>query len=278
MKIAMLSDIHANLAALEATAADIDRWQPDYVIVGGDVVNRGPRPRECLDFVRARARTQGWQCIIGNHEEYVLYHAQPDAVRRGPDFDVRRISYWTYEQLNGDVSVIGAWPFQHSLRVNGSGELRAVHASMLGTRSGIHAATSDAELRVKIAPPPAVLIAGHTHLPLIRRVDDTLVVNAGSVGLPFDGDRRAGYARLTLHDNGWQAEIVRLDYDYDRADRDFEDTDFLSGAGPLAELIRDEFRCARSNLFEWSSRYQAEVMAGVLTLEEAARRYWADRS
>lgn len=277
MKIAMLSDIHANLAALEAVADDIDRWQPDYVIVGGDVVNRGPRPRECLEFVRERARTQGWQCIIGNHEEYVLYHAQADAARRGPDFDVRRISYWTYEQLNCDVSVIGAWPFQHSLRVNGSGELRAVHASMLGTRSGIHRTTPDDELRTKIAPPPAVLVVGHTHLPLIRRIDDALVVNAGSVGLPFDGDRRAGYARLTLN-GGWQAEIVRLDYDYDRADRDFEETDFLDKAGPLAGLIRDEFRQARSNLFEWSSRYQADVMAGALTLEEAVRRYWQERS
>lgn len=276
MKIAVLSDVHANLAALEAVADDIDRWQPDYVIVGGDVVNRGPRPRECLEFVRARAHTQGWQCVIGNHEEYVLYHAQPDAVRSGPSFDVRRVSFWTYGRLNGDMSVIGAWPFQHSLRVNGSGELRVVHASMQGTRSGLHCATPDDELRAKIAPPPAAIIAGHTHLPLIKRIDDTLVVNAGSVGLPFDGDRRAAYARLTLN-GGWQAEIVRLDYDYDRADRDFEVSGFLPEAGPLAELIRDEFRSARSNLFEWSVRFQADVMAGAITMEETVRRFWQER-
>ena len=71
-KLAVLSDIHGNFAALQAVADHIDRWQPDAVVVAGDIVNRGPRSRDCLRFVLARAAEAGWQIIRGNHEEYVL--------------------------------------------------------------------------------------------------------------------------------------------------------------------------------------------------------------
>lgn len=276
MKLAILSDVHANLAALHAVADDIDRWQPDYVIVGGDVINRGPRPRECLDFVLARTRTHGWTCVLGNHEEYVISHSKPEAMTSGPLFEMSRISYWTYGQLGRDVSAVAAWPFAHSTWIDGL-EVRVVHASMSGTRAGIHRSTPDEELRHKIAPPPAVLIVGHTHLPLIRHLDATLVVNAGAAGLPFDGDPRAAYARLTRRQGAWQADIVRLAYDAELADRDFEITGFIDQAGPLAPLVRDELRCARSHLFEWSSQFADAVRAGTMTVDAAARRYLAER-
>src|SRR5512141_1655082 len=104
MKLAILSDVHANLAALEAVVADIDRWQPDRVIVGGDVINRGPRPRECLDLVLNRVRTHGWQCVLGNHEEYVLTHSAPGAPRSGLRFELHRNSFWTYQRVQTDLA------------------------------------------------------------------------------------------------------------------------------------------------------------------------------
>lgn len=281
MKLAVLSDIHANLAALEAVVEHLDRWQPDRVIVGGDVINRGPRPRECLEFVLKRARTAHWQCVLGNHEEYVMTHAAPDAARSGPRFELHRNSFWTYQQLNGDLSAIAAWPFQQSLWCDAA-EVRVVHASTKGTRAGIYAETTEADLRQKIAPAPAVLIVGHTHKPLIRSIDQTLVVNVGSVGLPFDGDARAGYGQLTWQGapgqaGHWQAAVIRLDYDRDRADRDFESTGYLDQVGPLAQLIRDELHRARSNLFEWASVYEQPVLAGDLSAEESVRQYLLGR-
>lgn len=274
MKIAMLADIHSNYPALQAVADHLERWQPDHVIVGGDVVNRGPRPRECLDFVVNKVQSRGWQCIIGNHEEYVISHSQPDAIRDGPRFEINRTSWWTYQQLDGDVATIAAWPFQLSLHFDDH-ELRCVHASMRGTRDGVHPETTDADLRQKIVPAPRVFVVGHTHKPLVRQIDQTLVVNAGSVGLPFDGDVRAGYAQLTLDADQWQADIIRVDYDRAQADRDFEITGFLDQVGPLAYLIRDELHQSRSNLFEWAVQYESAVLSGAMTLAESTRRYLA---
>lgn len=273
MKLAILSDIHANLPALEAIVDDLDRWQPDRVIVGGDVINRGPRPRECLDLVLERVRTHGWQCVLGNHEEYVLSHAAPDAARSGLRFELHRNSFWTFQQIQADLMTIAAWPFQVSVQQAGD-EVRVVHASMLGTRAGIYTETADDELRRKIAPPPAVLIVGHTHRPLIRTIDHTLVVNVGAVGLPFDGDTRAGYGRLTWHAGRWQAEVARVPYDCAQADRDFEITGYLDQVGPMGYLIRDELRRAQSNLAEWAAAYEQPVLRGEFTLADSVQRYF----
>jgi putative phosphoesterase len=272
MKIAILADIHANWRALQAVADHIEQWQPDHVIVAGDVVNRGPRPRECLQFIQSKERASGWRCVIGNHEEYVISHARPGAARSGPRFEINHTSFWTYQQLDCDVTHLSDWPFQRSLWLE-DGEVRFVHASMRGTRDGVHVETSDEDLRQKIAPSPRVLVVGHTHKPLVRPIDQTLVVNVGSVGLPFDGDPRAGYAQLTWRAGAWHADIMRLAYDREQADRDFDESGFSEQVGPMARLIRDELRRARSNLFEWSAQYEAAVLAGAVSIDASARRY-----
>ncbi len=273
MKLAVLADVHANLPALEEVIDHIERWQPDRVIVDGDIVNRGPRPLECLRFVQEKQRAAGWQFVLGNHEEYVIDHAQPDAPRTGAKFDIHRVSYWTYQQLSGDVSALQVMPFKQSFLTDDGGEARFVHASMRSTRDGIFVETPDEVLRKQIDPPPAMICVGHTHKPLIRRIGHTLVVNVGAVGLPFDGDPRASYAQLTRRNNEWSAQIIRLDYDRARADRDFDATGFMAQAGPFAQLIRVELRDATSQLFEWTAHYEGAVLSGALTLNESVRRF-----
>jgi len=273
MKIAVLADIHSNLPALETVAADLAAWQPDQVIVAGDVVNRGPRPLACLRFVRSRQREAGWQVLLGNHEEYVLQQGRPAAPRSGPEFEIYRNSYWTHERLGPAVEQLTRMPFQVSLAGPDGREVRMVHASMAGTGTGIFPKTTDAELRARIAPPPAVLCVGHTHYPLIRPIDDTLVVNVGSVGMPFDSDRRAAYGRLTWTKGQWQAEIVRLEYDQDRVEADFYDSGFMDEAGPLTRIMLLEFRQARSHLHLWMRQFAGSVLAKELSIGEAVDRY-----
>lgn len=275
MKLAVLADIHANWQALQAVAAHIERWQPDGVVVAGDVINRGPSPAECWDFVLHQQRECGWQLVLGNHEEYVLHHAHPREPVAGPWIQIWGSSLWTYQRLNGDVSTLEVLPFQHSRRMPDGSEARVVHASMRGTRDGIFTMTPDKVLRKQIAPPPKLIVVGHTHVPLIRSIDETLVVNVGAVGLPFDGDQRACYAQLTWHATEWQAAIVRVDYDQVQADRDYDETGFVDEAGPIALLIRDELARAKSNLFEWTRDYEAAVVAGELSMAEAVRRFLA---
>jgi len=273
-KLAVLSDIHGNFAALQAVADHIDRWKPDVVVVAGDIVNRGPRSRECLRFVLARAAASGWHIIRGNHEEYVLSVVREPGTRLGLEGAVRENVGWTAQQLGDDLAVLDSWPAQVSLRAPDGGEARVVHASMRYNRDNILPDTPNATLREQIAPAPPLICVGHTHRPLIRNIDATLVVNAGSAGLPFDGDTRASYAQLTW-DAGWQAEIVRVEYDRDQAARDYAESGFMRDNSPIAALIYDEFRTAHPRLSSWMARYKDAVLAGELTAAESVRDYLA---
>ncbi len=270
MKIAVLADVHANLVALHAVVEQIDRWQPDVVLVAGDIINRGPRPVESLAYVQMRQQADGWRVLKGNHEEYVIGHSLPDALRSGLQFDLFRSSYWTYCKLGGDVSALQALP----LHLEPFAGVRVTHGSMRGIRDGVYAATPDSVLREQIgSPPPDLFCVGHTHQPLIRRVDDTLVVNVGAVGLPFDGDSRPAYAQIVQVNGAWQAEIVRVDYDLQAAERDFYESGFMDESGPMAPLILKELQVARGQLFSWARHYEADILAGRISQQEAVQRY-----
>lgn len=273
MKLAVLADIHANYPALQAVLADLDGWQPDAVVVAGDIVNRGPRPRPCLELMLARQQAAGWRLLYGNHEEYVLHQASPAAAVEGPEFELFQAARWTYQQIPDHIDALAALPFQHTLAAPDGSEVRVVHASTRSTRDGIFVQTPDAMLREQIGhPAPGLLAAGHTHLPLVRQVDSTLVVNVGAVGVPFDGDTRAGYAQLTWTTAGWSARIVRLVYDHAQALQDYLDTGFLQQAGPLARLMLLELQIARSQLYTFANTYNDAIRAGEITMEEAVAR------
>ena len=272
MKLAVLADIHANFAALQTVAEHIEAWRPDLVIVAGDVVNRGPRPMECLRFVQNKQQTQGWLTVRGNHEDYVIRYTQPDSPT-GLKFEIYRNAYWTYQQLDGDVSALETMPFQQSFCAPDGQEICVTHASIRGNRDGIYLETSDEELRQQIQPQARLFCVGHTHRPLVRRIDGTLVVNVGAAGLPFGGDNRACYGQMIWQQGQWQAEIVRLDYDRPQTERDFFDSGFMAEGGALAPLIMDEFHTAQSRLYQWTEKYQARVLGGEIMLEESVRGF-----
>jgi predicted phosphodiesterase len=281
MKLCVLSDILAYLPALLAVSAEIEAWAPDAVVMAGDVVNRGPSPKECLDFLLEQERSRGWRLLRGNHEDYVIHQARPGAPQEGPLFEAHRPSVWTYRQLDCDVSALQAMPGRLSLAGPDGREVRFVHASMIHNRDGIYPETTDQDLGAKIGAgetqPAALFCVGHTHRPLVRSLSGTLVVNAGSAGLPFDGDTRPAYARLTWKAGRWSAAIRRVEYDLDRAGRDFIDKGYLEAAGPLVRLVQIELREARSLLFGWAIRYQKRVEAGEISMEESVKRYLGDQ-
>ncbi|HIG45761.1 MAG TPA: SDR family oxidoreductase [candidate division Zixibacteria bacterium] len=181
MKMAVLADIHSNLAALETTLDHIDRWRPDQILVGGDIINRGPQPRVCFELVLARAEQEGWPLIKGNHEDYVLSYLKGDWPTSGPAYEIQLHARWTFDQMEGLIEPLAALPDEWESEETAGTQIRMVHASMLGNRDGIFPWCTDAELREKMAPAPAVFLVGHTHRPLVRTVDDTLIVNVGSV-------------------------------------------------------------------------------------------------
>jgi putative phosphoesterase len=274
MKLAVLADIHANTRAFDVVAAHIDAWHPDQVVVAGDVINRGPCPRPCLEAVLGRVRDDGWRVVIGNHEQYVLgqvgTHPHPP-----PREDPYGPSRWTLRQIGALHHEIARWPFSVELNGPDGSLVRIAHASMRHTQDPLFPHTPDEVLRTVLGkPPPDVFCVGHTHVPFVRRVDRTLAVNAGAVGMPFDQDPRASYAQLEWRGGEWHTHIVRLSYDFAGAQRDFEHSGYLEEAGPIARLMLAEFKRSRGGfLFQWIQRYDEAVARSELTLEASVQRF-----
>jgi len=273
MKIAVLADIHANYCALETVIDHVDRWEPDYVFVAGDIVNRGPRSLCCFQWIEEKRRTNGWGVIRGNHEDYVIERDQPNDPKSGITYELFQPVHFAYHQLNHDIPHLRALPEKFSLKIENTGEVRVLHASMLGNRDGIYPENTNSELARKISPAPDVFITGHTHRPLIRSLNGTLIVNAGSVGLPFDGDTRATYAQIVYKNGRWQAEIIRLLYNLHLAEKDFYDYGFINDGGPLVDLILLELRTGMGQLYQWVSKYNHSIKKGEITVREAVKEF-----
>lgn len=274
MKIAVLSDVHGNLPALEAVLDDIERWGADAVVVNGDLVSRGPYSLACLRLLQ---RTLPEATLLqGNHEEYVLASARAPTPPDAPDYAFTRFARWSAEQLAPALAEIASWRAGLDLEDADGGSVHITHGSRLGSRDGIHPGTDDAELPAKLGDHRDLFIASHTHKPLLRRFNETLVVNVGSVGTPMDGDHRAAYGRFGFDGKRWQAEIRRVRYDLARAERDFIDSGFVEAGGPFARLILEELRRAHSLVGPWMRKHYRGVMAGELDPEAEVERTLAE--
>ena len=234
--IAVLADVHGNMPALRAVLADIDRQRPDEILVGGDLVGRGPEGSRVV----ATIRKAGWPTIRGNHEDYLLDFRR----RRVPGHWWRQQRWaaarWMAAELSpADVEWIEGLPT--ALRSTTEPGLLLVHGSPASANEGLGPWTGDDELRRHLAAVDAeVLICGHTHRPMDRRLPEGRVVNVGSVGLPFNRDPRAQYALFHRDADGWQVEPRRVEYDRRETLAIYERTGFLAEGGITAELLRIE--------------------------------------
>ncbi len=234
MRIAVLSDIHANLHALEAVFADVDRVRPDQVLCLGDLVAYGAYPNEVIDLIRER----GISTVMGNCDEGVGFDLDdPGAAHRSVEDD--RLSKaslrWTREHTTAArKEFLRSLPLQIRQNLAGA-HVMSVHGTPRKIDEYLYqdrpAATF--EQIAKLAGCD-VLLFGHTHLPYRRRVGRTLFVNAGSVGRPKDGDPRAGYVVLTL-DRNRKVEFRRVAYDVHAAARAVREAGLPSRLADLLE-------------------------------------------
>lgn len=271
MKIAVLSDVHGNVPALEAVLEDILQWGADEVIVNGDLLNRGPCS---LDVLELMWREQPHARFLrGNHENWLLYSA-----RHGPDYasntyEIDRFAHWAVAQLGDALQAVTDWDDHLDLEELDGGSLHITHGSRLGDRKGIQPECEGEELAQKLGDPRDLFIASHTHRAFTRRFNGTLVINTGSVGQPFDGDARASYARLQFHRKRWSGAIRRVAYDRSQAIGDFESSGFLEEGGALSRVIFREFVEARMHVGPWRRRYLEAVKAGEIGVVESVTRY-----
>jgi putative phosphoesterase len=267
MRIAVLADIHANLAALDAVVESVHKRQPDRVIVAGDFQNRGPDPA----LVQSYLEETGWELLRGNHEDYVLRHSEPDLDNRNePAWQPAR---WTASHLQDAMPRIRQLPTTVSLHVSDT-VICITHGSPRSNAEGIFPSTSDSRLADMLSGArPTLLCCGHTHIPLLRQFETTLIFNVGAVGFPFDGDRRASYGIIERRNSAWSTELVRVDYALETTIERLKDPTVADGMGPLVGVIRRELVSARPHLSLFTAVYIPQVRAGQLLLEDAVAEY-----
>jgi predicted phosphodiesterase len=271
MKIAVLSDVHGNVPALEAVLEDIARWRPDEVVVNGDLVNRGPCSLEVLQLLQREQPAA--RLLRGNHENWLLRcHEQ------GPDLDsvtheIDRFAHFALRQLDKTVEEIALWDDHLDLTELEGGSLHITHGSRKGDRHGIAPETEGEELIERLGDPRDLFVGSHTHRAFRRLHNGNQVVNTGSVGQPFDHDVRSAYVRLQFHSGKWQVESVRVAYDRARAIADFERSGFLDEGGALTRVIFREFVEARVHVGPWRRKYLNAIQAGEISVVDAVERY-----
>ncbi|MCU0833486.1 MAG: metallophosphatase family protein [Chromatiaceae bacterium] len=275
MKVAVLSDIQGNLPALATAVEDILAWDPDLVVMAGDLVNRGPDSRGCLERFDTLRRSRGWLPVAGNHEVWVLRCGQEppaDALAA----ELRAFADWTFRQVADLIERLAGWPDHLCFHDGGADTwVHVTHGTLAGNRDGISQSVPDQDLMGKLPSGVALFVTAHTHKPLKRRLGGTEILNVGSVGSPFDGDPRASYGRLELRGGCWHTHILRLAYDREESRRRFEDSGFLDQGGPLARILYEEWWRARLLLPGWKQRYIDAVRSGGLSLTAAVDDFLA---
>ncbi len=222
-QIAVITDIHANLPALQASLDAIDAIGVDALYCGGDLVGYGPHPNEVCALIEERAI----QTIYGNYD-YAIGRDLDDcgcAYVTDHDRELGRQSVaWTLahtDQAHKDF--MRALPFDLRMQL-GDVSIHLVHGSPRKVNEYLFE-DKPASLyeRLAAAEDAQVLVFGHTHKPWMHTYGGVLFVNCGSVGKPKDGDPRAAFAVLELDDAGQvQASIQRVPYDAGAVAREVE--------------------------------------------------------
>jgi predicted phosphodiesterase len=220
--------VHGNVHALEAVLADVAREEVDVVVFGGDVF-AGPFPRESLELARSVPNAR---YIVGN------------ADRKLPDLP--EDAEWVHAQLDDDLrGFVASFEPRLSLEIAGLGPTRFSHGSPRSDTEIVTRITPDERLRPMLDDvPEQVVVIGHTHVQFDRIVDGVRIVNAGSVGMPYE-DRPGAYWALL----GPEVDLRRTGYDLRAAAGAISASDW-PGA--------DEF--ARENVLEVPSPEEASEL------------------
>jgi putative phosphoesterase len=209
MRVAVVSDVHGNLTALERVAADIERRGVDQIVHGGDVALIGARPAEVID----RLAELGWPGIVGNTDE-LLWRPEvlEEQLRSAPKLEpLLRMLFEQYAPATRErigeqrLELLRRLPDTRSVE-----GVRIVHASPDDLWRAPMPDAGDEELSgIYRRMGGTTVIYGHIHRPFVRPTAGLTVANCGSVGLPFDGDARASYLLI----DGRQTEVIRVEYD-----------------------------------------------------------------
>ncbi len=222
MRIAIIADIHGNLVAFDAVLADIKKRRVDQIICLGDVTTMGPQPKEVI----ARLRDISCRCLMGNHESWMLDLSLLDRLKGAPDWFVGSIR-WCAEQLAEDeLEYLGSFQPTLEIPIDAANRIFCFHGSPQSNMDSIYPTTPPEELNKMFAGNNALIMAGaHTHAQMLRQYEGKLIINPGSVGVPFEQRPPktslrflpwAEYAIVNSTDGNVNVELRRVAFDLDQ--------------------------------------------------------------
>lgn len=210
-RVAALYDVHGNLPALEAVLSDLGHFEPDLIVVGGDVAS-GPMPAEVLERLEALGDLVRW--VRGNTDRQAVsaYDGGREAIEACLSDPARVMDGWAASRIEDrHRDLLASFPGRVEVEIPELGDVLFCHATPPnGDEEIVTTATPDVRLRgIFAGVGHDVVVCGHVHTQYYRRLDDKRVVNAGSVGLPYQGEPVGAFWALL----GPGVELRRSDYD-----------------------------------------------------------------
>jgi putative phosphoesterase len=220
LRVAALYDVHGNLPALQAVLADARCADVDVVVSGGDVC-AGPMPLEVLRLMEER----GALFVRGNAD--------------------RELTGWPAERLaEGQLETLRSWPTTRTIEVAGLGEVVFCHGSPRADDEILTRITPDEVIDEACEGAP-IVVCGHTHVQYDRAVGRSRVVNAGSVGMPYEGRTAAYWALL-----GPEITLVSTDYDVEAAVAAIRATGYDNAEAAVEALLEPHTATEATSVFE----------------------------
>ncbi len=181
-RIALISDIHGNFVSFKAVLADIEQRRVNEIIFLGDAATLGPQPREVLHLLQQL----GCPCIIGNHETYLFKPSLGKAYMGGTQWFTDVLTWCRVRLMPEDYQFMRTFQPMLKVKLEGNSTLLCFHGSPRHHTDNIFAMTPPDRVDEMLAGRRATVMAGgHTHVQMMRQHKGTLIVNSGSVGLPF---------------------------------------------------------------------------------------------
>lgn len=205
---AFLSDIHGNLEALEAVSTRIHKDVPIYCL--GDLVGYGANPNEAIEWAKGRNVI----CVMGNHD-YAVVTGDTSFFNR----DAERAILWTRPRLTKEnMAFLSSLPKTVKVDLNGIKAL-LVHGSPTDpVFEYVFPETHEHLFDYYLSNNEVKVVAlGHTHIPFVKKIDDGMVFNPGSIGQPRSGEPRACYALIRVEGSEIEVEYKLIEYDIEGA-------------------------------------------------------------
>ncbi|SFL43034.1 phosphoesterase, MJ0936 family [Paenibacillus sp. 1_12] len=236
MKIAFIADIHGNCLALDCVLADIRKKNIERIYVLGDLCYRGPEPKRSLDLIRSL----NTEVIKGNADEWVVRGVREGEVPAKAIEMMNRERDWTVSQLAAaDIEYLNQLPSELKVTLEGI-TIAAFHATPDSLFDIVLPGAEDTlvESKLMLEASSQIYVYAHIHKPYIRYLNGKIIINTGSVGLPFDKLTMASYATVEITEGVVQTSIVRVPVDIERVVQQYEQVEYPNAA-MMANVVRN---------------------------------------